>query len=133
MQLQLISQRAITIQMNNKINDNQAYELETSFNFNVAYSDDNKQCRAVLRTDVRCKDDPEMLSINVEYEGIYQCDQINNDDDRKEAHVLAYILLFPYVQYMISNIAVSAGFPSIMIERSQIDSSNVELSEFKQQ
>lgn len=125
MHLQLINQHAIKLHLNVDLKENQTLELENRFNFNVSYSDDNSQCKAILNTEVRSKDDPDTLFISVEIEGLFICDNIDNEEAKKEAHVLAYTLLFPYVQYMVSNIATSAGLPPIMIEMARMDSKDV--------
>lgn len=125
MHLQLINQHAIRLHLNVDIKENQTLELENRFNFNVTYSDDNSKCKAVLNTEVRSRDNPDTLFITVEIEGLFTCENIDDEDAKKQAHVLAYTLLFPYAQYMVANLATSAGLPPIMIEMAKMDSKDI--------
>lgn len=127
MYLQLITQRSVKLELTINIENEQTLEIENRFDFNVLYSDDNKKCKAVLNCEIRCKDNPDILHISAKNEGVFNCEGIEDEDDKKQAHVLAYTLLFPYVQNTISQLSVSAGLPPIMIEMAKIDPDTVKV------
>lgn len=102
-------------------------EIESRFSFSVSYNEDNSACIAVLRQEVREKNDPSQFNVVVESQGHYICEGISNDDEKKIAHVQSYCLLFPYVQNMIARLVSSAGLPPLMIKMEKMTSDNIKL------
>ncbi len=100
-------------------------ELESSFSFSMDYNEDNSQCAARLNYDIHLKEAPEKLKVIVECLGVYACQGIETEADKKQAHVQAYNLLFPYVQGMIAHMMVSAGMPALMVEMMQLDPGDI--------
>lgn len=127
--LTLQRQRFKTIQMNVDLKENAEIEIESTFSFHINYNEDNSACTAELKQMLRHKSDPEQLSILVETNGQFECEGIVSDDTKKEAHVMAYNLLFPYVQNLIARLTVDAGLPPLMIRSSKMEPKDVVLSD----
>ena len=113
--LSLQRQNFRSIQMDVDLNADTEIELESTFSFNVNYNDDNTGCIAELKQIVRQQSKPEEFSITVACRGQFICEGIVSDETKKEAHVMAYTLLFPYVQNMIARLVVDAGLPPLML------------------
>ncbi len=99
-------------------------KVEGLFSFNVDYNDDHTNCVATLKQELR-SDPVDELTIAVECLGTFECSGIESDDDKKQAHVLAYHYLFPYVQSLISGLTVNAGLPPVLIEIADMKPENV--------
>ena len=114
--LKLINQHFETIELRRNITTEQTLELENRYDFYVKYSDDFKHCLATLICEVRSKDNPEVFYIKLVNVGEFECAGIESDDTKKEAHIECNKILFPYSQYMVSNLSVRAGLPPVFIE-----------------
>ena len=100
-------------------------EMENTINFSVDYLDDNQRCIAKYRQIAREKAFTPRLAIEVEMRGIFACEEIFGEEDKKLAHVLAYEALFPYMQAVFSQITLNAGLPAMMLEKVRLDPKNV--------
>ena len=103
-------------------------ELESTFSFNVNYNDDNSGCIAEISQIVRQKSNPDEFNIVVEGKGQFICEGILSDETKKEAHVMAYTLLFPYIQNMIARLVVDAGLPPLMLEMAKMSPDDIEIA-----
>ncbi len=90
-------------------------ELESAYSFNVNYYNNNSTCIAELSQKVRQKSNPDEFNIVVDCRGQFVCEGIVSDDTKKEAHVMTYTLLFPYVQNMIAHLVMEAGLPPLIL------------------
>lgn len=111
------------------IKENSQLELQSSYSFNVSYNEDNSLCVAKLKQELKCPDNPEMFSIAVECHGHFNCEGIQTADDKKQAHIQAYSLLFPYVQSKIAGLTKDAGGPPIMVEMDKMRADRVFVQE----
>ena len=93
--------------------------------------DDKNQMeiKALLKCELKSTEEPAVVSVSVSYEGIFETDEIRNDEDKKRIHVQAYYSIFPYMQAMISNIFVSTGLPPIIIQPMEMKTDEVSLSD----
>lgn len=117
-----------SIQMNVDIKENSEIELESTFSFGISYNDDNTACIAELKQVLQHKNNPEELSISVEERGRFLCEGVNSDETKREAHVMAYTQLFPYIQSLISRLTVDAGLPPLMINMEKLNPADIEVS-----
>lgn len=117
------------IHMNVELKPDTEIELEVGYSFNLNYNDDNSGCIAVLKQSVKEKNNPGEFDIVVDCKGQFVCEGIVSDETKKEAHVKAYALLFPYVQSMVAHLAVEAGLPPLMLGMAKIDVDDIKLSE----
>ena len=114
--------------MNVDIKENSEIELESTFSFGISYNDDNTACIAELKQVLQHKNNPEKLSISVEERGHFLCEGVNSDETKREAHVMAYTQLFPYIQSLISRLTVDAGLPPLMINMEKLNPADIEVS-----
>lgn len=116
------------IQLHIDMEENMEVELESEFSMNLNYNEDNTICIAEIIQEVAYKKKPSVFQIKIIGVGHFSCEGLNSDEDKKQAHVIAYNFLFPYVQSMISNLTVNAGFPPLMIRRAKMDPKDIKLS-----
>ncbi len=108
-----------------EIKENMQLKVQNQSSLGVNYSDDNKTCFATLTNKTFAPDQPDIFNIEIELVGIFSCEGIKIDEDKKKAHVRAYELLFPYIQLMVADLSRKAGLSPLMIEMAQIDSDAV--------
>ena len=118
--LQLKRQIFKEISLKSNIHGEVKLEIGTKFNFNIRYSADGKTSVATLRQIAELKSDPSALNITVEAVGVFDCEQMNTPEDKREAHIAAYHYLFPYAQRKIAELFVDAGFPPLMLKMAEI-------------
>lgn len=109
------------------IKENTQLELESSFSFNVNYNEDNSLCVACLHQELKCKNSPQLFSAIVECVGHFTCEGIESEEDKKQAHIQAYALLFPYVQSKIASLTKDAGGPPIMVDMAKMRVEDVKI------
>ena len=126
--LSLQRQSFKNIQLRVDLKKNTEIEIESTFAFNVNYNEDNTVCIAELKQLLNHKADPEQFSISVEGIGQFACEGIVSDETKKQAHVMAYTLLFPYVQNIVARLTVDAGLPPLMINLAKMDPKDIELT-----
>ena len=126
----LVLQRATEVQVKIDFDPTSGKNLEIGVNspFRIDYSDDNKHCTAILEQRVISKNDPEQFSIYIKIEGYFNCDEITNDDIKKDVHIQCYYRLFPYAQALIAQMCVVAGLPPLMIRALKISADDVAIS-----
>ena len=117
------------IHMKVDIKENMELEVESTFSFNVNYNEDDTSCVACLKQELNSKNIPEAFSVVVECIGQFSCEDISSDEDKKQAHVQAYTMLFPYVQSKIASLTKDAGGNPIMIEMAKTDPESVILTQ----
>lgn len=126
--LSLQRQNFTGVQMKVDLKADTEIELESTFSFNVNYNDDNSGCIAELSQKVRQKSNPDEFNIVVDCRGQFVCEGIVSDETKKEAHVMAYTLLFPYVQNMIARLVMEAGLPPLMLGMAKMDTKDVAIT-----
>ncbi len=117
-----------SIQMEVDLKTDNEIELESTFSFNVNYNDDDSGCIAELKQTVQQKSNPAEFNIVVDCRGQFVCEGIVSDETKKEAHVMAYALLFPYVQNMIARLVVDAGLPPLMLGMAKMDIDDISIT-----
>lgn len=127
----LVSQRMNEIVFKSNLgNENKTIHLEIRYDFKVANNTDKRHSIANIKYYIEDSDKQSLFNLVVGYEGIIEHDLIETDDNVKEIHVLAYEMLFPYIQAIVSQTAINAGLPSLMIpkDRLTIDRVSIENS-----
>ena len=129
--LTLQNQSFRNIQMKVDLKENTEIEIESKFSFNINYNEDDTVCIAEIKQILQHKTDPEQLEIIVEGSGQFTCEGIVSDETKREAHIMAYTLLFPYVQHLIARLTVDAGLPPLMISMTKMDPQQVNIGSNK--
>ena len=112
-----------------EINKNVELSVQNTFSMNVSYTEDNKTCFATLTNKTYAPENPDVFNIDLELIGIFNCQGIESNEDKQEAHVQIYKFLFPYTQSMIADLSAKAGLPPLMIEMVKLDLSEVNINE----
>ena len=115
------------ISMDMNVHEKGKMDIESSFSFGIHLSEDHSSCIAKLYQDAKLKNDPSSFNISVEVVGEFSCEGISTEEDEKEAHIQAYLMLFPYVQNMIAKLTVDAGLPPLMIQMSKLNPDNIKI------
>lgn len=113
------------IYMERNAEENKQLNLESTFSFSVSYNDDNSFCVGTLRQEIKSKQDAKEFHIVVEGLGYFDCEGIKEDEDKKQAHVQSYTLLFPYIQNMIAELSRQAGLLPIIVNMVQMQVDDV--------
>lgn len=114
--LQMVRNSFNEIHSSVKLEKGSKVNLQSTTNFSVRMSGDNKRCLAIITQNVFCPENPEQFEINLCGEAEYVCEGIESDDEKKEAHLLAQTMFFPYVQNMVRDLSINAGLNPLIIE-----------------
>lgn len=128
LKIKLLNQHFNTIELRRNITSEQSIELENRFDFSVNYTDDHKHCIATLICEIRSSGNHELFYMKLVNIGEFECEGIETDDIKKEAHIECNRILFPYTQYMVSNLAVRSGLSPVYIENQVYEKDRVILN-----
>lgn len=128
MNLILTGQQISEIQFLSHPKSDTPFSVEKRYSFNMAYSSDNSRCRATLRQEGRAEDAPERFSFEIEMFGFFDCEGIYDSEDKLQAHMLAYQLLFPHMQAFIRTLTTQAGMPPLMLAPDPPKKEDIEFS-----
>ncbi len=109
------------------INQDMELQVENRFSLDVDYSDDNQHCSASFINETLSPENPDVFNITLDVLGLFRCENIQTDEDKRQAHVKIYSYLFPYVQLMVSDLTSKAALPPLMIEMAEIDPNSVNI------
>lgn len=129
-EMNLIQQRATNIFVQTDFSPSSSennLEIRFHFNFKVVYADDGKHCKATIEQIAEAVENPQNFNIRVTMEGIFNISPLSTDEEKKEAHIRSYYLLFPYVQALISQLSVNAGFPPLIVQPARITTDKVNI------
>lgn len=131
-EINLIQQRATNILVQADFSPSESektLEIRFHFNFKVLYGDDKKRCRATIEQNAIAVENPQLFNIRATVEGIFDTSPLLTDDEKKEAHIKIYNALFPYVQALISQLSVNAGFPPLIVQPVKIPADKISIEE----
>lgn len=123
--VQLTQQRVNEFHFTNKISQPGKIQIKTSFSFNVNFVKDNSRCVAIVRQLIR--DEQDQLNLAVGMSGVFNCEGVVTDDDKKAVHTLCYDQLFPYIQATVTSLMQTAGIPGFMLRKAEINANNVQV------
>lgn len=101
-------------------NESKTIQVGIKYDLEVLNSEINTNSRARIRYYIENVEDSSAFQLTIGLEGIIEHDAILSPDDKKELHLKAYDMLFPYVQFMISQIAGFAGLSPLMIPKDKL-------------
>ena len=104
---------------------NGEHPIEAPMNYSVNFRNDGKEFRCLFRQEVRSKDIPGGIEIMIEMVARFSCMEITTDEERREAHVESYKMLFPYMQSIVSDFMQKAGLTPINLQPVKMDSARV--------
>lgn len=113
----LVNQRLREVHFVNHVDKSGQIQLTSSFNFHVDYSPDNTKCVAKLYQSAKMKDAEDKLFISAEIEGIFTLEGVVDEESKRDAHVLCYNYLFPYLQSAVTQLSAASGMPGFLLKR----------------
>lgn len=122
---QLTQQRVNEFHFTNKISQPGQLKMKTSFSFNVNFVKDNSRCVAIVRQIIR--DDEDKINLAVGLSGVFECQGVASDEDKKAIHTQCYDQLFPYIQATVTSLMQTAGIPGFMLRKANMDASNIQV------
>ncbi|MCC8181826.1 MAG: protein-export chaperone SecB [Clostridiales bacterium] len=125
----LLQQRTRELHLRNDIKKQGQLQLRSNFNFNVKYASNNQNCVATLYQSFEDKSGEEAFSVSVTLEGLFSCQGVANDEDKRAVHLQAYDALFPYLQSVVGQIFGSTGFAGFMLKKVPLDEGRVVVSQ----
>ncbi|MCQ2441778.1 MAG: protein-export chaperone SecB [Oscillospiraceae bacterium] len=123
---QLTQQRVNEYHFTNKINQPGQIKMNTTFSFNVNFVQNNSRCVAVIRQVIR--DENDQINLKVGMSGVFNCEGVVTDEDKKSIHAQCYDQMFPYIQSTVTSLMQVAGIPGFMLRKATINSDNVQLA-----
>ncbi|MCD8384383.1 MAG: protein-export chaperone SecB [Clostridiales bacterium] len=129
----LLQQRTRELHLRNDIKKQGQLQLRSNFNFNVKFASNNQNCVATLYQSFEDKSGEETLSVSVTLEGLFSCQGVAGDEDKKAVHVQAYDALFPYLQSTVGQLFSSTGFPGFMVKKIPLDEQKVVISQSRRE
>ena len=129
--IDLLRQRTREVHLRNDIQKMGQLQLGSNFNFSVKYAPNNQSCVATIYQSFEDKSDDHLFSASVTLEGIFNCHDVNTDEDKKAAHLAAYEALFPYLQSVVGQLFASTGIPGFMVKKMTLDQNRVVVAQKK--
>ncbi|HBI61378.1 MAG TPA: hypothetical protein DDY31_09230 [Lachnospiraceae bacterium] len=123
--VELVSYKIVKLRVNNNIPESAMLELESMVGFNVKYESNNGAAVAVLTVSVNHRNDPDLLCIELEIQGGFSMNGINDMDSKKEAHVKCYDELFPCANQIMTYLAINSGMQGFMLKKPPMEFANV--------
>ncbi len=103
-------------------------QVSPSYQFRLSYDVDNTHCMAELTQTVSTKEDPGIFNLEVMMRGFFRCENIESQEDKQLAHIMAYNLLFPHMQAFLRSFTSDVGLPPLMIIPEPPAPSTIELT-----
>lgn len=129
--IQLLQQRVREMHLRNEIKSKGQMQLKSNFNFNVKYAPNGQSCVATIYQSFEDKGENGEFSVSLTLEGIFSCQGVQTEADKKQVHLMAYDALFPYLQSSVGQAFASTGIPGFMVKRMTLDADHVVLSQGK--
>lgn len=127
--IHLLQQRTREVHLRNEIKKMGQLQLKSNFNFNVKYAPDNQRCVATIYQSFEDKSPEQAFAASVTLEGIFACQGMETEEDKKTVHLQAYENLFPYLQSAVGQLFASTGIPGFLVKKMQLDQNRVVLSQ----
>ena len=108
-------------------------QLGSSFSFQVNYSPDGERCVAKLYHSLKDKEDEKLFFLSVEMLGVFKCEGVETEEDKKEIHTQCYDQLFPYMQSEVSHLCTASGMNGLVLRKAKIDPSQVVFNKAKKE
>lgn len=123
-------ERAFYPEIHSSINIPQegSIDVENRFSLNVSFDSRNKRCVSTFEIQSVCKAHPDWFRVSVKIVGIFLCEKLDSDEERKQAHTESYDNLFPYAQATISDLTTKAGIAPMILEKAPIDFGQVKIT-----
>ena len=110
------------------IQEEGSMEIENRFSLNVNFDNKNQKCISTFEIQSVCKSHEDWFNVRVKIVGIFSCEKVDSDEDRKQIHTESYDTLFPYAQSVISELTTKAGMIPLILEKAPINFGEVKIT-----
>ena len=110
------------------IQEEGSMEIENRFSLNVNFDNKNQKCISTLEIQSVCKAHEDWFHVGVKTVGIFSCEKVDTDEDKKQIHTESYDTLFPYAQSVISELTTKAGIMPLILEKAPINFGEVKIT-----
>lgn len=117
--VELISYRIAKLQMNNNIPKTGRVELENIVGFDVIHGQDDSM--AILNAQIKHRQNPNVFGIELELQGLFRTNGICDADTEREAHIRCYDEMFPYVNQIMTYLAINSGMQGFALKKIPIE------------
>lgn len=128
MNLILKSQQVSEIKFESHPKSDAPFNVEARYGFDVAYNGDRSECTATFQQEGRAVGAPEQFYFEVTMQGFFTCEGILTDEDKRDAHVLAYQLLFPHMQAFVRTLTTQSGMAPLMLASAPPKKENIQFA-----
>lgn len=123
--VELVSYKITKLNLIDNIPASGTLQLENAMGFDVKYEQDNSAAVAVLTGCISHRRNPDLFCIELEIQGLFKLNGINDNQAKKEAHVKCYDELFPFANQIMTYLAVNSGMQGFMLKKPPIEFANV--------
>ena len=109
----------------NKFAQNFMKELSEALN---NFDNKNQKCISTFEIQSVCKAHEDWFNVGVKIVGIFSCEKVDTDEDKKQIHTESYDTLFPYAQSVISELTTKAGMMPLILEKAPINFGEVKIT-----
>jgi preprotein translocase subunit SecB len=122
----LIGYKIKKVDMVNEIKSQGELKVGNTFEYSVAYAEDNSRAIATLTEIINMVDHPEQFHMNVAIEGIFELSDVVDNDTKKDAHVMCYDELFPFANNIVTQLAQNSGMGGLVLRKLPMDKDKIQ-------
>ena len=78
-------------------------------------------------------EDEKLFFLSVEMLGVFKCEGVESEEDKKQIHTQCYDQLFPYMQSEVSHLCTASGMNGLVLRKAKIDPSQVVFNKAKKE
>ncbi|MBE6815302.1 MAG: hypothetical protein E7522_07645 [Ruminococcaceae bacterium] len=96
---------------NERVEKEGPFNINNTFNTHVNYDEEQKKCNCIYEIFMETPDEDVDFSLEFKMLGFFSYD----GDDKKQIHLEATKVLYPYVQTAVMNLMNSFGYPNFLL------------------
>lgn len=91
------------------------FQVRNDYSFRLDYLGGNANCVAEMVHTTTAQEGEELFKLAVTMRGFFRCEGIEDSEDKRAAHVMAYHILFPHMQAFVRGFTADVGLPPLML------------------
>lgn len=121
---ELLTYKISKLTMINDITDNGMVQLENTTEFDIKYGQDSLAV-AVLTEYVRHRQSPNLFWIELELQGLFRLNGIDNEVDKRAVHIKCYDKMFAHADEIMTYLAKNSGMLNFKLEKIPINHESI--------
>ena len=109
--------------LNERVEKDGPFDINSTFNTSVNYDDENKKCVCVYETYMESPDEKVDFKFEFKILGFFSYE----GEDKKKIHVEAMQAFYPYVQTSVMNLMSAFGYPNFMLPKLVLSEEDVNI------